>query len=451
MKLITILFLNLDPPGSITTEPLAVDSGPTHISLSWGKPVSANAAPVIAYKVDAWIVGHEGGAIWKELGLTPINSFDAFNLKANVEYHFRVTPKNRYGWGPSVQTSYPLQVGGVECLPEFVKILPGQMKALLGSHFTLECTARGSPRPLIVWYKDGMRLSSTSDRVRVRQLGPTCTLHITQVCEIDSGRYTCEATNSKGRVSTFARLQVVADPKLYAADSKLKEIVHSENGTSGTIGDSLPIFTMRLRDRRVQVTYPVRLTCQVVGYPAPEVVWYKDDTTVVPSRRCIIIDDGQFYTLELASTSLDDSGIYTCTAKNELGSVSCHCSLVVDKGIRAYITPDFYMPLDPLYIFQEGQEIRLTAKVEAYPTVGVSWHRNGVKLRPSRKILATLDCHGFVELVIAEATQRDSGIYVCVASNAVGKVESSCRVVIEEADDEDQKHRTPAIRTSDMP
>lgn len=33
---------------------------------------------------------------------------------------------------------------------------------------------------------------------------------------------------------------------------------------------------MRIRDRRVQVTYPVRLTCRVDGRPAPLLQWTKD-------------------------------------------------------------------------------------------------------------------------------------------------------------------------------
>jgi len=90
----------------------------------------------------------------------------------------------------------------------------------------------------------------------------------------------------------------------------------------------------------------------------------------------------------------------------------------VDKGIRAYISPDFYVPLDPFYIFREGSEIRLSTKVEAYPSVGVTWHRNGMRLRPSRRLTATLDSNGFVELIIAEATMRDAGIYVCVRSQS---------------------------------
>jgi len=407
----------------------------------------------MAYKVEAWVVGHEGGAYWRELGLTPINSFDAFNLKPNVEYHFRVTPKNRYGWGPTVQTSSPLQVGGVECLPEFVKILPGQAKALLGSSFTLQCNMRGAPRPQVTWFKDGIQLSSSSERVKIRQIGSTCALTIATVSELDSGRYTCEATNSKGRVSTFARLQVVSDSRIYEADSRLKEIAHGRNVAD--VGDSLPIFTMRLRDRRVQVTYPVRLTCQIVGYPVPEILWYKDDELIHTDRKHLISAEGQFFTLEIAATTLDDSGTYTCLARNELGSVSCHCTLVVDKGIRAYISPDFYVPLDPFYIFREGSEIRLSTKVEAYPSVGVTWHRNGMRLRPSRRLTATLDSNGYVELIIAEATVRDAGIYVCVASNVVGKVETICRVAVEEAENKavapQRSLEIPSIKTDDLP
>jgi len=127
----------------------------------------------------------------------------------------------------------------------------------------------------------------------------------------------------------------------------------------------------------------------------------------------------------------------------------------VDKGIRAYISPDFYVPLDPFYIFREGSEIRLSTKVEAYPSVGVTWHRNGMRLRPSRRLTATLDSNGFVELIIAEATMRDAGIYVCVASNVVGKVETICRVAIEEEENKSmvppRQLEIPSIKTDDLP
>lgn len=221
--------MRIDPPAPISSEPIVVDSGKSHLSLDWGKPPSTDAAPVIAYRVEAWQIGADGGARWTELGVSPINCFDVFNLKPNSQYHFRVTPRNRYGWGHSVQTSSPITVGGVECLPEFTKILSGQLKVLLGRDFTLECIVKGSPRPKIIWYKDQIPIRESADRLTMQAIGAgTCRLEIERVQSCDSGRYSCEATNSQGRVSTFVRLQAVADYKIYEADNKLKAKINDE-------------------------------------------------------------------------------------------------------------------------------------------------------------------------------------------------------------------------------
>lgn len=157
-------------------------------------------------------------------------------------------------------------------------------------------------------------------------------------------------------------------------------------------------------------------------------------------------NEGQFNTIELAKTTLNDSATYTVTARNPLGSVSCHCNLVVDKGIRNYIAPEFYGLFDTVYMVNEGDEIRIYGHIEAYPTVGVTWHRDGVRLRSSRRIVANLDHDGFVELIIAGATKWDAGLYNCVASNAVGRVECSCRVLVEPVG-EDQASQSKATDT----
>lgn len=83
-----------------------------------------------------------------------------------------------------------------------------------------------------------------------------------------------------------------------------------------------------------------------------------------------MLNEGAFSTLELTACTLDDSGMYTATATNEHGSVSCHCQLIVDKGIRAYIAPEFLGNLEPEYVVKGGYEIRLCAQIEAYPSVG---------------------------------------------------------------------------------
>lgn len=174
-------------------------------------------------------MGAEGGARWNELGITPINCFDVFNLKAGSTYHFRVTPRNRYFWGSSVQTSNPITVGVFASLPEFTKILPGQLKAMIGKNFTLECIFKGNPTPNIVWYKDETPIDVLDERIKTKLTGTSiCCLEIHNVQAGDSGRYKCEATNSQGRVSTFARLQAVSDYRIFEADNKLKKKINGD-------------------------------------------------------------------------------------------------------------------------------------------------------------------------------------------------------------------------------
>jgi hypothetical protein len=416
----------IDPPGQIPCEPLVTDSSDNHLSLSWMKPDETDSAPVIGYRIDVWLVGKESDATWKELGTSPITSFDVFNLKRGCEYHFRVIPKNRYGYGPSTQTTYPVMFGDVIKMPEFSKILPGHLKVLIHESVTLECVVSGSPRPSIKWLKDGLHLDN-SEVYQQTTMGPLCRLTIQDVNASCNGRYTCEATNKEGRVSTFVRLQTVNDPKLLEADNNLRTTVESSTNNSA---EMIPLFITRLRDRRVQCTYPVRLTCQSIGVPKPTIKWFKDGRQLVEDDRIVFLDENTYNTLEISRTFLEDSGEYTATIQNNFGSVSCHCSLIVDKGIRAYIAPEFIRSLEEKVICNEHDEVKLTAQVEAYPSVGVTWHKNGLKLRPSRRVVATLSDDGVVTLVITNATHEDSALYTCVASNVVGRVESNCRINI---------------------
>lgn len=54
-------------PGPISSEPVVIDGGKSWLSLSWGKAERRGPAPVIAYKVEAWLLGGDGGARWAEV------------------------------------------------------------------------------------------------------------------------------------------------------------------------------------------------------------------------------------------------------------------------------------------------------------------------------------------------------------------------------------------------
>ncbi|XP_014296942.2 titin isoform X1 [Microplitis demolitor] len=436
-------------PGPISSEPVVIDGGRNWLALTWGKAQQRGSAPVVAYRVDAWLLGGEGGARWVELGVTPINAFDAFNLRPGEEYKFRITPRNRYGWGEPVTMTNSVTVREVVKFPEFTKILPGQLKALAGTVLNLDCEVSGDSLAHVKWYRDTTEIENGQDsRFTTYFNGTKCTLMIGSISENDSGRYVCEATNAAGRVSTFARVQVVEDPKIVEADLKLRKMKSSEVANE----ERPPEFTMRLRDRRVQATYPVRLTCQVTGYPEPEVTWYKYREELYSQENISIWnDEAHFHTLEISRSTIDDSGIYMARAKNIYGSVSCRCHLTVDKGIRAYIAPEFLRHLDSIYTVKAGGELRMTAQIEAYPTVGVTWHRDGHRLRPSRDVVMTLNHDGSVELDLAHVTPRDAGLYCCTATNEVGQTETTTRVTVLDNDDTKDVNQSLAGESEDIP
>lgn len=77
--------------------------------------------------------------------------------------------------------------------------------------------------PSIRWYKDEIEVSpEIDDRYSLSYNSKVCILNISSLREDDSGRYICEATNKAGRVSTFARICIVDDPKILKADAELK-------------------------------------------------------------------------------------------------------------------------------------------------------------------------------------------------------------------------------------
>ncbi|KAK0177708.1 hypothetical protein PV328_001733 [Microctonus aethiopoides] len=438
-------------PGPISSEPVVTDGGRNWLALTWGKAEQRGPAPVVAYRVDAWLLGGEGGARWAELGVTPINAFDAFNLRPGEDYKFRITPRNRYGWGEPVTMTNSVTVREIVKFPEFTKILSGRLKALAGTILNLEAEVTSDSMAQIKWYRDTTEIDNGQDsRFTTYFNGSKCSLMIGNISENDSGRYVCEATNAAGRVSTFARVQVVEDIKIVEADLKLRTMRSSEIMNE----ERPPEFTMRLRDRRVQATYPVRLTCQVTGCPEPEVTWYKYREEIYSHDNVAIWnDEAHFHTLEISRSTIDDSGIYMARAKNAYGSVTCRCHLVVDKGIRAYIAPEFLGHLDSFYTVKAGSELRMTAQVEAYPTVGITWHRDGHRLRPSRDVIMTLNHDGTVELALAHVTLRDAGLYCCTANNEVGQAESSTRVTVLETNDTKNSNQSmpEVIETSDIP
>lgn len=68
-----------------------------------------------------------------------------------------------------------------------------------------------------------------------------------------------------------------------------------------------------------------------LGYPDPEVVWYKDDQPIKETRHFQIdYDEEGNCSLVISEVSADDDAKYTCKAVNSLGEAICTAELIVE-------------------------------------------------------------------------------------------------------------------------
>ncbi|KAK2499798.1 hypothetical protein MC885_015432 [Smutsia gigantea] len=80
---------------------------------------------------------------------------------------------------------------------------------IAGYNATLCCAVRGSPKPKISWFKNGLDLREDA-RFRTFSKQGVLTLEIRKPCPFDAGVYVCRATNLQGEAQCECRLEVRA-------------------------------------------------------------------------------------------------------------------------------------------------------------------------------------------------------------------------------------------------
>ncbi|XP_038620577.1 myosin-binding protein C, cardiac-type [Tachyglossus aculeatus] len=78
---------------------------------------------------------------------------------------------------------------------------------IAGYNAVLCCAVRGSPKPKISWFKNGLDLSQDA-RFRTFSKQGVLTLEIRKPCPFDGGAYVCRATNPQGEAQCECRLEV---------------------------------------------------------------------------------------------------------------------------------------------------------------------------------------------------------------------------------------------------
>lgn len=182
------------------------------------------------------------------------------------------------------------------------------------------------------------------------------------------------------------------------------------------------------QDMTVYLGEQVNLECRAEGLPQPQISWVLPNLTVVQAittrqQRLMHFSNG---TLHIKQTSYPDSGIYKCIASNVAGAATI--------SIRLHVTalpPIIQQQRQENHTISEGQTMYIHCSAKGAPNPAIRWITfSGMQIRPSQFINRNLFVFPNGTLYIRNPTEKDSGVYECVAVNAVGVAKRSVSVLV---------------------
>ncbi|ELU04300.1 hypothetical protein CAPTEDRAFT_117129 [Capitella teleta] len=164
--------------------------------------------------------------------------------------------------------------------------------------------------------------------------------------------------------------------------------------------------------------HPHILGCPILGWPLPDLLWYKSGVEVVTQGHITAHPNGS---LEFAPVLRSDQGVYICVGSNAFGSTALH-----PVNISVAFPPELTL-LTENVAASEGSSIRLKCSFYGDPKPTVTWSKDEEKLDLSLQRYHA-DDDG---LRIASVEMRDQGMYTCIGSNEGGVAQSHGRLIIQ--------------------
>ncbi|XP_028301363.1 hemicentin-1 isoform X2 [Gouania willdenowi] len=246
------------------------------------------------------------------------------------------------------------------------------------------CPAKGLPKPVIRWLRNGQELEGNEPGVSILEDGTL--LILASVSPLDNGEYVCTAANDAGSTEKKYQLKVNVPPQIRDGETT----VHQD----------------------VIQTHPFKLVCDVTGSPPPVITWYKEGVPVVVGDNIMMSEMGKFLTL--LATKAEDGGNYTCKAINVAGSADkdFYLNVVVPPTI---VGSDFLQDVKTIF----KQNVSLECKVKGVPFPTIQWFKD-------RKPVFLGDPNMEVSnrgrlLRIKSVRLGDEAHYQCSATNTAGK------------------------------
>ncbi|KAL4709858.1 hypothetical protein ACJJTC_003821 [Scirpophaga incertulas] len=277
--------------------------------------------------------------------------------------------------------------------------------ARIGQSITLRCTATGVPSPRILWTLDDRPLPAAPDKYTVSTRAESMsngeegaivsTLTVTIRTTDEGGRYGCNATNSRGSHAHHARLNVYGPPNI-----RYLPTIHIKTDTD------------------------VAFYCPYSGYPIKEVIWRREDGSLLD----VALEAGdERGILRLSAVRSSLAGSYTCEVRAESGELARRTVRIeVHKPPKI---ASFHFPEE----LEVGGSTQATCSLLSVDKpIQFTWHKDNLPI-PSILKVEQKNMDFFTLLIIQDLTSAHSGEYTCKANNDFGSVSHSASLVVKES------------------
>jgi len=259
------------------------------------------------------------------------------------------------------------------------------------SEFAVLWFRRGEIRPFYVYYSDQTAYSAfKGQKHSIDKKEKVAFLELSKVDTSDATTYICqvnyEEINSPKKIhvsrqvfelSVEARPSIISDPKQYFYVS---------------LGES------------------ITLKCGIKGSPQPDIHWYKNGKAIEQTENLVFYKNRT--ELSISAFLPENSGNYTCSALNRLGSAH-HTVWVSHKN--------FLLPVQPPnnITVKKGDEAGFWCSASSgVGPVSYSWLINGMNFSDVGYQNERLELRDSgQELLFKSTVEKDAGIITCVAKN----------------------------------
>ncbi|XP_038939816.1 striated muscle-specific serine/threonine-protein kinase isoform X3 [Rattus norvegicus] len=299
-------------PGPPDGAPQVVAVTGRMVTLSWNPPRSLDMAidpDSLTYTVQHQVLGSDQ---WTAL-VTGLREpeWAATGLKKGLHHIFRVLSSSGKSSSKPSAPSEPVQLlehgPPLEEAPavldkqDIVYVVEGQPACVTVTFNHVEAQ--------VVWRS--CRGALLEPRTGVYELSqPDDDQYCLRICRVsrrDLGPLTCSARNRHGTKACSITLELAEAPR----------------------------FESIMEDVEVGPGETARFAVVVEGKPLPDIMWYKDEVLLAESNHVSFVYEENECSLVVLSAGSQDGGVYTCTARNLAGEVSCKAELSVHSAQTA--------------------------------------------------------------------------------------------------------------------